>query len=161
MLDATQPRYEVSMKTRWLAASAALAACMPALSRAQELDAATLQRWLDGYGAAWEERDPDAAARLFTMNASYRETPYAEPFRGRNGIRDYWASVTAGQREVDFDAEILAIDGNVGVAHWSATFTDAAGAAPVELDGVFVLEFDSQGLCSELREWWLLRPDGA
>lgn len=58
--------------------------------------------WLEGYRAAWEERDPDAAAALFTDDASYREQPYHEPFLGKAGVRDYWASVTATQADVKF-----------------------------------------------------------
>lgn len=127
----------------------------------QTLENAALRRWLDDYGAAWERRDPDAAARLFTADASYRETPYAEPSRGRDGVREYWATVTANQRDVGFTAEILAIDGRTGVAQWTAAFTDAASGAPVELNGVFVLEFDAGGLCSMLREWWFVRPAGS
>jgi uncharacterized protein (TIGR02246 family) len=51
--------------------------------------------WLERYRRAWVERDADAAARLFTEDATYREQPFQAPFVGRTAIRNYWANVTA------------------------------------------------------------------
>lgn len=118
----------------------------------------SLQRWLAGYESAWEKRDAAAAARLFAADATYYETPYSEPFRGRDGISSYWSKVTADQRDVDFESQIIAVAGSVGVARWSARFINAPSGAEIELNGVFVLDFDGDGLCRELREWWVLRP---
>jgi nuclear transport factor 2 (NTF2) superfamily protein len=126
-------------------------------AQAQSLTSAKLTAWLSSYGDAWEMRDPDRAAALFTENARYHEMPFDEPKMGRQGIREYWATVTADQRDVQFDSQVLAVEGNRGVAHWSAKFRSQSTGATLELDGVFVLEFDANGLCSSLREWWHLR----
>lgn len=116
-----------------------------------------LRNWLQAYGSAWEARNAEAASQLFTEEALYFETPYSEPFRGREGIHGYWAKVTDDQREVDFHSEALGFAGTSGVAKWSARFTLASTGAAVELNGVFLLEFDDDGLCSQLREWWHAR----
>jgi ketosteroid isomerase-like protein len=125
---------------------------------AQQLTTAALEKWLAGYELAWESRDAARAAELFTPNASYHEMPFEAPKAAQAGIREYWSSVTADQRDIDFKSQIVAVNGQTGVAHWSATFTAASTGARVELDGVFVLTFDASGRCSELREWWHLRP---
>lgn len=139
---------------------AAVLVAAPGLVAAQSsaLDASRLESWLEGYEQAWEGRDAEAAAGLFTSDARYYETPYAEPFSGREGIAAYWSDVTAGQREIDFEAEVVAIEGSTGVARWRAEFVAGPDATPVGLAGVFVLEFAADGLCSELREWWHMRP---
>jgi hypothetical protein len=124
---------------------------------AQQLTPSALESWLARYEQAWEQRDPAQAAALFTADAPYHETPFDPPKAGRAGIRDYWATVTADQRNVDFESEIVAVNGQTGVARWSARLTSAASGARVELNGVFVLRFDGNGLCSELREWWHVR----
>ena len=122
------------------------------------LNTAGLNAWLDRYRAAWERRDADAASLLFTEDALYHETPFAEPKRGRAGVRAYWAGVTADQRDVRFSFETISAAGDTGVAHWHAGFQVASNGAAVVLDGVFVLRFDAAGLCSSLREWWHVRP---
>jgi len=123
---------------------------------AQPLTPAALEAWLAGYERAWEQRDASLATALFTEDARYYETPFDAPKAGRSGIRDYWTTVTADQRNVEFKSEVVAVNGRTGLARWSASLTSAASGARVELDGMFFLTF-ADGLCSELREWWHVR----
>ncbi len=118
-----------------------------------------LERWLDAYEKAWEDRDGAAAAALFTEDARYYETPYAEPFEGQGAIGEYWERVTADQRDIDFQWAVISEGPGIGVAHWTATFSLASNDATVDLDGVFVLQFDERGRCKVLREWWHARPE--
>jgi len=138
-------------------AAAGLIAGFAANAPAQTLTQPKLEAWLKSYEQAWEMRDADLAARIFTSDATYRETPFEAPKAGRAGIREYWAGVTADQRDVQFESNVIAVNGNTGVAHWSAKFRLASSGATVELDGVFVLELDANGLCTSLREWWHIR----
>jgi len=121
---------------------------------AKGLEFASLEVWLKQYGAAWEARDGVAAAALFTPDAIYHEMPFDAPRAGRAGIESYWREVTADQRDVKFRYEVIAVNGDTGVAHWSAEFRLQSSGATVKLDGVFVLDFDAAGKCSKLREWW-------
>jgi uncharacterized protein (TIGR02246 family) len=122
----------------------------------QRLTPEALEAWLAEYGRAWQARDANRAAALFTESARYYETPFDAPKAGRDGIRDYWTTVTADQRNVGFKSEIVAVNAQNGLARWSASLTSAASGARVELDGMFFLTF-ADGLCSELREWWHVR----
>jgi ketosteroid isomerase-like protein len=123
----------------------------------RELTPAAVEAWLTRYEDAWEKRDSALAAALFTENAAYHEMPFDAPKAGRAGIRDYWATVTADQREVDFKSQVVAVNGRTAVARWSASLKSASSGVRVELDGVFILTFEASGLCSELREWWHVR----
>ncbi len=123
-----------------------------------KLDAKGLEKWLARYKDAWEGKDPDAAAALFTEDALYFETPYAEPFRGRTGIRDYWARVTADQRDIQVTVQALGVlPSGISIARWRSTFNLISNGAAVELDGVFLLEHGTPEHCSVLREWWHAR----
>ena len=126
-------------------------------TQAAPLTSAALESWLQRYGAAWEARDAARAGPLFTVDATYHEMPFDPPKQGRAAIEEYWRTVTADQRDVKFEAQVISINGNTGVAHWHAKFRVAATGATLELDGVFVLEFDESGHCKSLREWWHLK----
>src|SRR5688572_7905947 len=123
----------------------------------QSLSPAAVEAWLARYKEAWEQHDSALAASLFTANAAYHEMPFDAPKAGRAGIRDYWATVTADQRDVEFKSQVVAVNGATAVARWSASLKAASSGVRVELDGVFVLTFEGSGLCSELREWWHVR----
>lgn len=117
-------------------------------------DDEALRKWVEAYGRAWVERDPEAAGALFSETAEYHESPFEEPFRGREGIERYWREATSTQRDVEFSFEILSSGSQSGIAHWSAGFTRIASGARLKLDGILVLTFGQDGLCTELREWW-------
>ena len=141
---------------RLIAMAAILGAVAP--NAHAQLSTAKLETWLSGYREAWEKRDAERAAQLFTEDARYQEMPFDAPKSSRAGIREYWSGVTADQRDVEFRSQTIAVNGNTGVAHWSAKFKQASTGMTVELDGVFVLDFDPKsGLCSTLREWWHVR----
>jgi ketosteroid isomerase-like protein len=118
------------------------------------MDRATFESWLDAYKRAWETRDPEAAASLFTANATYQETPFEDPVRGREGIRDYWWDVTRYQEGIEFSYEVLATTEAGGIAHWRSGFTRLTSNSAVELDGIFLMKFDADDKCTEFREWW-------
>ena len=112
-----------------------------------------LGNWLQAYGRSWEERDPEAAAALFTADALYAWGPYEEPMRGREAIRARWAEVTSSQSNVKFSAEPLGSVDSGGVAHWACSF-DVGGDLRIYLDGIFIVVLTDDGLCSDFREWW-------
>ncbi len=116
----------------------------------------TVQGWLDGYRSAWEERDPDAAAALFTEDALYREQPYEEPYRGRDGIRQYWTTVTATHSDVRVRYGRPVVDGDRAAVEWWTTLKN--DGAEITLAGEFLLLFAPDGLVRELREYWHFAP---
>jgi ketosteroid isomerase-like protein len=112
----------------------------------------TPAEWIAAYGRCWEARDPDAAAALFTEDASYRVTPFRDPHVGSPGIRDYWAGATSTQSGVALRFGEPVVAGNRAAVEWWATFTD--DGAEVTLAGCLVLRFARDGRCEELREYW-------
>ncbi len=113
------------------------------------MDWESFEGWLDVLGRAWEDRDPEAAARLFTGDATYHETPFDEPIRGYEGILEYWSEVPRSQQDI-----LLAVTEETGIARWRSAFTRLPSNVPVELDGIFLVELNDDGLCTEFREWW-------
>ena len=113
--------------------------------------------WLARYRRAWIERDADAASRLFTEDATYREHPFQAPFVGRAAIRDYWSNVTASQTQVELRYGRSIADGRRLAVEWWANLQ--ANGAPLTLAGEFLLLFAETGECRELREYWLLAQD--
>jgi ketosteroid isomerase-like protein len=111
-----------------------------------------IDRWLSGYKAAWEARDADAAAALFSEDALYRESPYEEPFRGRQGVHDYWTRVTATQSDVNVRYGTVIAGSDRAAVEWWVTLKN--DGTDVTLAGEFYLLFDSDGLVRDLREYW-------
>ena len=114
--------------------------------------AITPDQWLAAYRKAWMDRDPDAAAALFTADATYTEQPYQQAFAGSQGVRDYWARVTATQASVEMQFGKPVTAGDITAVEWWTTLTN--GGVPITLAGCFMLQFDASGKCRSLREYW-------
>lgn len=117
----------------------------------------SVDAWVEAYRVAWETKDSEAAAALFTEDAGYRDNIFEEPHRGRTGVEAYWSGVTAAQSNVTVRMGTPFVDGSrVAVEFWT---TMLAGGEPLTLPGCLLLHFDDDGLCTDLREYWVTLPE--
>lgn len=120
-----------------------------------------LSRWLAAYKRSWETQDPDAFVQLFTLDCEYRDTPFIEPVNGRE-FHAFWRALAEIQQDNHIDFEILGFaSGNRAIVNWHATSTRRGTGECREGDGIFVLTFDAEGRCSDVREWQHWHPVGA
>lgn len=112
--------------------------------------------WVESYRLAWENRDPAAAASLFSDDATYRSNIFEDPYRGRDGVEGYWRSVTTSQSDVRVEMGQPFADGSrVAVEFWTNMSVDGED---VTLPGCLLLDFTDEWLCSGLREYWHFQP---
>ena len=111
-------------------------------------------RWTQAYTQAWQARDPDAAAALFTEDATYRVTPFGAPLHGRDAIRDYWREQTADQDDIRFRFAILGVGVSEAAVHGRTEYRRVSTDTPMVLDGVIAITLDDSERCVALRAWW-------
>lgn len=137
-----------------------------------------IERFMQGYRAAWEGRDPAMFAALFHPDGRYHNTPF-QVQQGHAQLREYWKRVQL-QEDVRVDFEVLADTGSAGIAHWHVTYqvaseelfqiwarstgTSLVARQPGDplprmvLDGVLEARF-AGALCAEARIWWHSMPE--
>jgi hypothetical protein len=107
--------------------------------------------WLERYFAAWRSNDPAEVEALFTEEAVYAYGPFSGSARGRPAIVRNW--VEGGvQPGLETWFEVLAVEGERGVANWRVSFDE--DDLRVTLEGILVCDFDERGRCSLHREWF-------
>ena len=84
----------------------------------------TIDRFMQGYKAAWEERDESKFCALFTSHGEYHNTPFAVQ-RGQEQLAEYWCRVKL-QEDIHLTYEILASTSQGGIAHWHVTYQVAS-----------------------------------
>jgi SnoaL-like domain len=136
-----------------------------------------IQDFMQGYKAAWEQRDPVAFASLFHADGQYHNTPF-QIQRGSAELMEYWKRVQL-QEDVQVRFEVLANTPDFGVAHWHVTYQVASEALfeiwakstgtglparkvgdplpRMVLDGVLQAKFVGS-LCKEAHIWWHSMP---
>jgi ketosteroid isomerase-like protein len=119
--------------------------------------AATVEQfsqWLREYQAAWEGRDPAAAAQLFSDDARYYWTPLVPPQQGPAEIAAVWEQAVSQQRDIRFKFAVFGVSGATGMATWRADFTRLPDQFTVRIEGVLSAEFSAANRCRVFREWW-------
>ncbi len=114
-------------------------------------------RWVSKYTLAWQKRDAKAAASLFTEDALYRSHPFRPAVNGRGRVLEY----TLGAFDLDEVYEVRfgrpVVEGvRVAVEYWGVMREDGKD---VTIAGCVMLRFARNGLCNELRDYWILKEE--
>lgn len=139
-----------------------------------------IEGFMQGYKAAWEQRNPAMFAALFLPDGQYHNTPF-QVQRGTEQLVAYWKRVQF-QDDVQVTFEVLASSASSGIAHWHVTYQVASeelfriwakstGTSLVArnpddplprmvLDGVLQASFNGTA-CSQARIWWHSMPQPA
>ena len=122
------------------------------------MDRNGFEQWLRRYVDAWRLNDAAAIGDLFSADARYAYDPFEEAVRGRVAIVASWLADADVPGSWEADYEVLAIDGDTGVAHGRTRYlTDDRTAVDREFANVFVIRFDDEGRCREFTEWYMRR----
>ena len=97
---------------------------------------------------------------MFTEHGVFWETPFDPPEAGAAAMRRGWDDLWPLQAERRMDAEILAVDGDTGLARWRGSYRKPGDGVHREMDAIFLTRHASDGRCTELIEWRHARDDG-
>jgi len=117
------------------------------------LNAATAKKFLSSYKDAWEARNAELAANLFTRDAHYWETPFGEPIVGREDISAYWKKATERQDKIQFRVVNFLLSRYALVAEWTCSYTHRSTGERRELSGVLLADFYGKQVRT-FREYW-------
>jgi hypothetical protein len=107
------------------------------------------EAWIEAYERAWRTAGTTLLAELFTEEASYRMSPYAEPAAGLAEIGELWERERSGPDEkFSMSYELVAVDGDVAVAR-----IEVAYASGAEYRDLWIVRFAADGRCRAFEEW--------
>ena len=115
------------------------------------------QKWLNKLGAAWINRDPNAASNLFAQKVTYYEYPFEKPYKNRQAVKKLWDDVPVSQKAVTFKHDIITITKDTGIAHFTAEFTRKENNKRVLLDGIFLVRLNEDIQCAFFKWWWVTK----
>jgi hypothetical protein len=115
------------------------------------MNRAQLTQWLERYERSWRTPGTDALADLFTADATYSTAPYQKPHRGLVAIREMWeAERLAAEEDFEMSSEIVAVDGDAGVARIEVHY---GPPREKEYRDLWIVRLNEAGLCFRFEEW--------
>jgi hypothetical protein len=118
------------------------------------MDRSDVERWIDGYQRAWRTAGTGGLGDLFSPDASYLPSPWADPVEGLAAISRFWDEERDGPDEpFTMRREILTVDGATAVVRVSVDYDGPGATAGQRWRDLWVLRFDAEGRCVAFEEW--------
>jgi uncharacterized protein (TIGR02246 family) len=115
------------------------------------MERAQVAQWVDAYERAWRTAGTDGLCELFTNDATYQTTPFADRQRGLAAIAELWEAERAGPGEAfTLESEIVAVEGDTGVVRCEVAY--GAPHNRIYRD-IWIVRLDETGRCFHFEEW--------
>jgi len=115
------------------------------------VDQLSVAAWIADYERAWRTPGTEPVTALFTTDATYRTSPFAEAHRGLAAIRRLWEEDRAGADEhFDLTFDIITIDPPRAVVRLDVRY---APPRPDHFRNLWVLACAADGRCEVFEEW--------
>lgn len=120
----------------------------------EQLDRASVDRWVADYEDVWRAEGTDRLAELFTDDVAYLASPWREPIRGVEALRGFWEAERDGHDEVfTMSWAIVAVDDTTAVVR-----VDVEYERGESWRDLWVLQFTDDSRV-EMFEEWPFAPD--
>jgi len=111
-------------------------------------DRASVEQWVADYERVWRTPGTDAVPEIFTEDATYLVSPWAEPFVGTERIEHLWDDEREGPDEsFTMSSEVVAVDGDTAVVRVAVEYPEQRWR------DLWVLRFAADGRCEHFEEW--------
>jgi uncharacterized protein (TIGR02246 family) len=117
------------------------------------MDTEKVAAWIEGYIRAWNSNDPQEIGNLFSPDAAYYTSPFAQPWQGRETIVQRWLDGKDQPGSFEFHYEVLASGDDLGVVRGWTKYLEPAR----EYSNIWLVRFDDQGRSKEFTEWYMQR----
>lgn len=108
---------------------------------------------IETYGKAWETKDPELVATIFTGDATY-DDPKEKENIGLEAIKEYWKYKVIGEQDdITFNLRHVWVDGETVIAEWHATFKDIKRNLFIDMVEVAIFTVEGDKF-SSLREYY-------
>jgi len=108
---------------------------------------------IDTFGRGWARADVEELMSVFSDQAVFIETPFAEPLNGVAAIRSYWQDVPYHQSEITFSAGEIFAAGPWFAAEFKCVFRRRRTGEWVDARGAIFCETEGDKI-SEMRMYW-------
>ena len=124
------------------------------------MDLTEVAQWVADYERLWRTPGTELLAELFTPDASYVPSPWAQPLEGLEAIAAFWEAERVGaNEEFIMSSEVVAVEGGTAVVRVLVKYGASGSKAWRDL---WVLRLAADGRCSSFEEWPFApgQPDG-
>jgi ketosteroid isomerase-like protein len=108
---------------------------------------------IDEFGKGWSRGKIEQMMAVFSADPVFIETPFAEPLKGIEAVRGYWADVPMHQSEITFTSGEIFAAGPWFATEFKCVFRRRRTGEWVDARGAIFCETDGEKV-TEMRMYW-------
>ena len=113
--------------------------------------------WTKEFMESWKELDWKRTLKTLDKNIEYCENPIDAPCKSFEDVISLWNVVADNQKNIDYKYEIILFDDKTCIINWQMTRTMTSDDSKQEIDGIFQISLNEEGLCTFFKQWRFTR----
>jgi hypothetical protein len=115
------------------------------------------EKWTYEFMESWKRLDWKKTLTLLDEKSLYYENPIDEPCKSFEEITNLWNVVEENQKDIEYKFEIISFDDNICIINWQMTRFFIPTNTKQEIDGIFQISLNDNGLCTLFKQWRFTR----
>lgn len=113
--------------------------------------------WTKEFMESWKALEWRRTIETLNKNVEYYENPIDEPCSSFDEVIKLWSVVADNQKNIEYKYEIISYNEKTCIINWKMTRTLTKNNTKQEIDGIFQISLDKEGLCTFFKQWRFTR----
>ena len=113
--------------------------------------------WTKEFMESWKELDWKRTLETLDKNVQYYENPIDAPCASFDEVINLWNVVADNQKDIDYKYKIVLFDEKICIVNWQMIRTMTSNDTKQEIDGIFQISLNEEGLCTFFKQWRFTR----
>ena len=113
--------------------------------------------WTKEFMESWKELDWERTLKTLDKNVKYYENPIDAPCASFDDVINLWNVVADNQKDIEYKYEIVAYNEETCIINWQMTRVMTKNDVKQEIDGIFQVSVNEEGLCTFFKQWRFTR----
>ena len=115
------------------------------------------EKWTKDFMDSWKDLDWKRTLELLAKDVAYYENPIDKPCSNFEEVTNLWNVVADNQKDIEYQFKIVAFNEETCIVNWQMTRVMTKTNQKQEIDGVFQISLDENGLCKFFKQWRFTR----
>lgn len=116
-------------------------------------------KWTKDFMESWKELDWQRTLELLDKNVKYYENPIDAPCVSFEDVIKLWNIVGDNQKDIEYKYEIISYNKDTCIINWQMSRTMTKDNTKQEIDGIFQISLNEEGLCTFFKQWRFTRKN--
>lgn len=113
--------------------------------------------WTKEFMESWKELDWERTLKTLDKNVKYYENPIDSPCSSFDDVIKLWNVVANNQKDIEYKYQIVLYDNKTCIINWQMTRTMVSNNIKQEIDGIFQISLNEEGVCTFFKQWRFTR----